>query len=207
MKKAIKGIIILIVVLIIIIFIFISFIFWLFHNREYHIKTKYQDSFTIIGGGFTNDYIMFDDNSNYIANLALFSKQDLSAVYDSEYFRCYRFLNKEDDLYIIQIKKYNHFIPLYNNNKEYTVYSFENNRKAIIIKPEFLCDPYLMELVLPYFDELYHDEMITVAENMIEEDYENLYEYGLTKDMINDKESLNEKIRIMKQYLKSYNLQ
>ena len=74
-----------------------------------------------------------------------------------------------------------------------------------MIKSELLCDPNLTEIVLPYFDELYHYEIQEIAQKLTSNDYERIEKYGLTQEMINDKESLNEKIQIMEDYLKQHN--
>ena len=59
-----------------------------------------------------------------------------------------------------------------------------------------------MEIILPYLDELYHDEMVDIAQKLTSGDYEALDKYGLTEEMINDKESLDKKVKIMEEYLK-----
>ena len=52
-------------------------------------------------------------------------------------------------------------------------------------------------------DDIYHDEIQEMAKKLTSGNYEGLEQYGLTQEMINDKESLNEKIRIMEDYLKN----
>lgn len=199
MKKVIKRVLISIAILLVIVLLFFGFFFWLFHDREYHIKTEYGDSFTVIGGGFTVDYSMYDDNSNHVAELEIYRKRCLVPVCDSDHFRCYRYRNESDDFYVFKINKYDAFYTIYTND-EYTE-DMLGGSVGKNIKSEFLCDSNLMEIVLPYFDKLYHDEIIAVAEKLIAGDYEALSGYGLTENMINDKESLDEKIRIMTDYL------
>ena len=54
---------------------------------------------------------------------------------------------------------------------------------------------------MPYLDNLYHSEVLKIALKLTSNDYEGLEQYGLTQEMINDKDSLDEKIRIMEDYL------
>jgi hypothetical protein len=58
-----------------------------------------------------------------------------------------------------------------------------------------------MSILLPYLDNLYHSEVLKIALKLTSNDYEDLEQYGLTQEMINDKDSLDEKIRIMEDYL------
>ena len=60
-----------------------------------------------------------------------------------------------------------------------------------------------MEVTLQYMDSIYHNEFINMARKMIEGDFEGLDKYGLTEEMINDKESLEEKVTIMEEYLRN----
>ena len=65
----------------------------------------------------------------------------------------------------------------------------------------FLCDSLYMSILLPYLDNLYHSEVLKIALKLTSNDYEDLEQYGLTQEMINDKDSLDEKIKIMEDYL------
>ncbi|MBO5164599.1 MAG: hypothetical protein J6B75_09230 [Ruminococcus sp.] len=196
MKKVIK---ILIFFVLVITSVFL-FLFWLFHEREYHVKTEFGDSFTLCGGGLTNEYCILDDNSDFMAVLIEFhGVNDLKAICDSDYFRCYRILNEKEDEYILKIKKYDSFFTVSESDKEYTEYKF-SGRQGKLVKSEFLCDSNLMEIVLPYLDQEYHDEVVIVAKKMVSKDFVGLEKYGLTKEMIEDTETLNEKIAIMEKY-------
>ena len=64
-----------------------------------------------------------------------------------------------------------------------------------------MCDGLYMSILLPYLDNLYHSEVLKIALKLTSNDYEGLEQYGLTQEMINDKDSLDEKIRIMEDYL------
>lgn len=199
MKKVIK--ILLIPAFFLIAILLVAFV--LFHEREYHIKTNFGDSFTICGGGLTNDYCLSDDNSDFLISLRnYYGTKDIKELCDSEYLRAYRICNPDEDAIILKIKKHDTFISIYSNNKDYTLYHL-NGKYGEMIKSELLCDKKLMEIVLPYLDELYHEEMQEIAEKLISGDYDSLESYGLTQKMINDKESLDEKIKIMKDYLKN----
>lgn len=207
MKKVTKGFAIFFAVLfaiaLIISLILFGLIYIFFYEDKTHIKTEYGDSFTVTYYSFSDDYTIYDNNSDYFDHLNYFDKKrDLQPVCDSDYFRCYRLKNEEEDKYILKLKKYDEFFTLSNLNVEFTKYALENYKGANKTKSEFLCDINLMEIVLPFYDELYHDEMITVAEKMTAGDFDGLDEYGLTEEMINDTESLEEKISVMEDYLK-----
>ena len=180
------------------------FIFWLFHEREYHIKTEFGDCFTVYGGGLTDDYCILDDNSDIIASIvAYYGVKDFQAICDSDYLRCYRILNEKEDMYIMKIKKYDFFFVIDKSDKEYMEYIFNSQYSQLgeIIKSEFLCDLNLMEIVLPYLNQVYHDEMIMIAQKMVSGDFQALNQYGLSQEMINDKNSLQQKIQRMKSFL------
>ena len=66
----------------------------------------------------------------------------------------------------------------------------------------FLADKYIMQVTMNYMDGVYHDEIMDMAQKLTSGNYEGLDKYGLTEEMINDKESLDEKIGIMEEYLK-----
>ena len=51
-----------------------------------------------------------------------------------------------------------------------------------------------------YMDGVYHDEIMDMAQKLTSGNYEGLDKYGLTEEMINDKESLDEKIGIMEKW-------
>ena len=201
MKKAIKPLLKFLAILSSLAIIILLIFRLLFHEREYHIKTTFGDSFTICGGGLTNDYGLSDDNSDFLISLRNFyGTKDIKELCDSEYLRAYRICNTDEDAIILKIKKYDTFISIYPNNNDYTLYHL-NGKYGEMIQSELLCDKNLMETVLPYLDELYPDEIQAIAEKLTSGDYEGLEQYGLTQEMINDKESLNEKIGIMKDYL------
>lgn len=183
--------------------ILICLISFMFYEKDYHIKTEYGDSFTVTYYSFSDVYTIYDDNSDYFDHLNYFDKKrDLQPVCDSDYFRCYRLKNEEEDKYILKLKNYDEFFTLSNLNVEFAKYVLENYKSANKTKSEFLCDSNLMEIVLPFYDELYHDEMITVAEKMTAGDFDDLDKYGLTEEMIKDTETLEEKINVMEDYLK-----
>ena len=56
-------------------------------------------------------------------------------------------------------------------------------------------------MIILNLDEVYHEDVLKIALKLTSNDYEDLEQYGLTQEMINDKDSLDEKIRIMEDYL------
>ena len=76
---------------------------------------------------------------------------------------------------------------------------FENDAERV--KNIFLCDINLMKICIYDLDYHYHKEMQEMAKKLTSGNYEGLEQYGLTQEMINDKDSLDEKIRIMEDYL------
>ena len=198
MKKAIKTIFIITVLLV---FLIIILLIWSFFGIRYHIKTEYGDSFTIIRSIWTEDIIINDDNSNYCMSLLSFNgKEDFKSICNSKFFLCYNIKNEKENLYICKLKKNNSFFSINENIKDLIKYRIINAKNHYIY--DFFCDYHYMEIILPYLDELYHDEMIDIAQKLTSGDYEGLDKYGLTEEMINDKESLDEKVKIMKEYLK-----
>lgn len=211
MKKVIKGFAIFFTVIfaitlkISLILFGLIYLFLFGSERDYHIKTEYGDSFTVTHDTFYDPfwYISYDGSGSYDYICYFDSKRDIQPVCDSEYFRCYSLKNEKEDAYILKIKKYDEFFVLCNlYNTEDTKFYFKYNSSANKAKSEFLCDSNLMEIILPFYDELYHDEMITVAEKMTAGDFDDLDKYGLTEEMINDSENLEEKIAVMEDYLK-----
>lgn len=143
--------------------IIIGIVIYIFSEKTYHIKTEYGDEFTICGGGLTEDYCLSDDNSDFLISLGnYYGKKDFEELYDTECFKSYRICNTDEDVIILKIKKYDTFISVYVNNKDYTLYHL-NGKYGEMIKSELLSDYKLIELIIPYLDELYHDEIIEIA--------------------------------------------
>ncbi len=198
MKKAIKTIFIIIAPLI---FLIIILLIWSFFGIIHHIHTEYGDSFTVIESFWTDDITIKDDNSNYFVCLSDYSGiRSILPICDSPYFRCYQVDQSKNKFYICKIKKYDRFMGIFDNYPEDIKGRIKSNKEWFI--SAFLCDNHYIEIILPYLDELYHDEMIGIAQKLTSGDYEGLDKYGLTEEMINDKESLDEKVKIMEEYLK-----
>lgn len=203
MKKNTKIFIVLFSIICFILFIFAIIIVLLFRGHIYHIKTEYGDSFTIKAGVFTDDCCIMDDNSEYMESVIHFEgKKQFKTICHSEYYTCYQVKTESDNLFILKFPKYNNCFSICLSNEEYTIFLMEG-KQGEIIKSELLCDSNLIKLVLPYLDEVYHDEVFKIALKLTSSDYEDLDQYGLTKEMINDKDSLDEKIQIMEDYLKN----
>ena len=203
MKKNTKIFIVLFSIICFILFIFAIIIVLLFRGHIYHIKTEYGDSFTIKAGVFTDDCCIMDDNSEYMESVIHFEgKKQFKTICHSEYYTCYQVKTESDNLFILKFPKYNNCFSISLSNEEYTIFLMEG-KQGEIIKSELLCDSNLIKLVLPYLDEVYHYEVADIALKLTTGNYEGLEQYGLTQEMINDKESLDEKIRIMEDYLKN----
>lgn len=176
---------------------------------DIHIKTEYGDEFKVVRDSWGDTYWIEDKNSYFNSYLYYLSdKRDFHSVCDNQYFRCYYINDSLDNdyitkLYILKIKKYNEFFSIrYENGKRSGKYMLEDNAEKV--KSEFLCDALLMKICLDDLDHLYHDEMLEIGNKLINHEFDELEQYGLTKDMISDTESLNEKITIMENYLKKY---
>ena len=200
MKKAIKTIFIITVLLV---FLIIILLIWSFFGIRYHIKTEYGDSFTIIRSIWTEDIILNDDNSKYSTSLLSFNrKNDFLSICDSPCFRCYQVKNEEVNKYICKIKSHdsNLFFTINVHDFEGTMLNIQEMKNWYF--SDLMCDSQYIKILLPFLDKLYHDEMIEIAQKLTSGDYEGLDKYGLTEEMINDKESLDEKVKIMEEYLK-----
>lgn len=176
------------------------------------IKTEFGDEFSVWCDDFGDLYVISDVNSYFDTDLYYFSdKKQFHSICDNQYIRCYNIFDGDGEWdnekfsgkFIIKIKKYDEFFSVrYGDVKYSSEYMFKEDAEKV--KSEFLCDPLLMKLCIVDLDYFYHDEMIEIGNKLINQEYEELEQYGLTKEMINDTESLNEKITIMENYLKKY---
>ena len=199
-KNTTKNMLFLLMLLISFVFVII-FLFWLFTDKKYHIKTEFGDSFTVVDGrSFGGSYSVSDDNSGFLTSVSYFEdKHDFISVCNTKYFKCYQIKNSKVNKYICKIK-----------DQEDLYFTITDSNLAVDIKNKkkwytsnLLCDENYIRILLPVLDELYHDEMIDIAQKLTAGDYKGLDKYGLTQEMINDKESLDEKIKIMEDYLKN----
>lgn len=203
MKKAIKisAIILLIIITPIVLMYLLMFLvgFFLFQTKEYNIKTEYGDSFVIYGGGFIGEYHISEENnkSTILATAEMYyKKSDFQPICDTDSFRAYSFINKHDEIYIMKIKKYDKFFIIDRDDEKYNKHIFES-----IIKTELLSDIELMKVVLPYFNQYYHDELLDIAQTLNSDNIRSLNQYGLTQEMIDDEETLNQKKQLINSIL------
>ena len=203
MKKAIKisAIILLIIITPIVLMYLLMFLvgFFLFQTKEYNIKTEYGDSFVIYGGGFIGEYHISEENnkSTILATAEMYyKKSDFQPICDTDSFRAYSFINKHDEIYIMKIKKYDEFFIIDRDDEKYNKHIFES-----IIKTELLSDIELMKVVLPYFNQYYHDELLDIAHTLNSDNIQSLNQYGLTQEMIDDEETLNQKKQLINSIL------
>ena len=117
---------------------------------------------------------------------------------DTNYFRCYKFHNEIENMYICGLKPDGDYFWIGLDEEAPPFFKEKYSEK---FKKVFLADKYIMEVTLNYMDDVYHKEMQEMAKKLTSGDYEGLEQYGLTQEMINDKDSLDEKIRIMEDYL------
>ena len=203
MKKAIKisAIILLIIITPIVLMYLLMFLvgFFLFQTKEYNIKTEYGDSFVIYGGGFIGEYHISEENnkSTILATAEMYyKKSDFQPICDTDSFRAYSFINKHDEIYIMKIKKYDKFFIIDRDDEKYNKHIFES-----IIKTELLSDIELMKVVLPYFNQYYHNELLDIAQTLNSDNIQSLNQYGLTQEMIDDEETLNQKKQLINSIL------
>lgn len=193
-------------IFIVLIIIAVMFVYSVFQTTTINIKTEYGDKFSVLCDDFGDLYVISDVNSDFNTGLYYFgSKKDFHSVCDNQYIRCYRISDGSEDGYkdkfIFKIKKYDEFFSVrYGDVKYSSEYMFKDDAEKV--KSELLCDNTLMEICLHDLDSLYHDELIEMGEKFINRDFEGLDKYGLTEKMIQDDESLEEKIKVMVGYLR-----
>ncbi len=173
----------------------IGFIFW---DKEYKIKTEYGDVFSMSYSWFFNDASIYNKEHDFSVQIDYVdSEKDLTPVCDTEYFRCYKFKNEMENFYICGLKSNGKYlwIDIYEEVPPWFKEKYSED-----FKKAFLSDKYIMEITLPYMDDIYHDEFVTMVEKMVSGDFEGLDKYGLTKEMIQDTKSLEEKTKILKKY-------
>ncbi len=185
-----------------------------FSSYTINIKTEYGDEFSVLCDDSGDLYTISDVNSSFDTDLYYFSdKKQFHSICDNQYIRCYNVFdcdgewdkNKLSGKFIIKIKKHDKFFAVrYSQVKYSSEYMFIDEAEKV--KSEFLCDSILMKLCIDDMDYHYHDEMIEIGNKLINQEYEELEQYGLTKEMISDTESLKQKIQIMKNYLKKQGL-
>ena len=168
----------------------------------YKIKMENGDYFTVNCDSWGESYIINNLEHNFWNAIKYFgSEKDLSLLCDSDYFRCYKLQNKSVNMYICGLKPDGDYFCIIVDDKIASKVFRDKFSKDL--KKVFLADKYIMEVTLNYMDDIYHDEIQEMAKKLTSGNYEGLEQYGLTQEMINDKESLNEKIRIMEDYLKN----
>ena len=201
MKKAIKYLIGSLVMVVCFV-LFVLFVYWLlFYDHKYHIKTAFGDSFTIADGRtLGGSYSVSDDNSDFLTSVSYFEdKKDFISVCDTKYFKCYQIKNSKVNKYICKIKdQEDMYFTITDSNL-----SADIKNKKEWYASNLLCDSNYMEILLPALYESFPDEIQEMAKKLTSGDYDGLEQYGLTQEMINDKESIDEKIRIMEDYLKN----
>lgn len=160
------------------------------------------DCFIVDCDSWGESYIIINSEHNFWNAIKDFeSEKDLSLLCDTDYFRCYKLQNKSVNMYICGLKTDSDYFCIYVDDK--IAHNSFRNKFGEKFKKVFLADKYIMEVTLNYMDDVYHKEMQEMAKKLTSGDYEGLEQYGLTQEMINDKESLDEKIRIMEDYLKN----
>ncbi|MBO5164316.1 MAG: hypothetical protein J6B75_07735 [Ruminococcus sp.] len=190
----------------------ITFFSIFFTSDTISVKTEFGDQFSVLCDDFGDLYVINDVNSDFSTDLYYFSdKKQFHSICDNQYIRCYNISDGDSDLgndkfsgkFIFKIKKYDKFFSVrYGDVKYSSEYMFKDDAEKV--KSEFLCDDLLMKICIIDLDYLYHDEMLEIGNKLINHEFDELEKYGLTKDMISDTESLNEKIAIMENYLKEY---
>jgi len=168
-------------------------------DTKYEFKTVYGDTFygycDSLGevASLTCSEHNFDVILNYFG-----SETDLSPICDTQYFRCYKFSNFKENMFICGLKPDGDYFWI-DPYAENTPPFFEEKYSADFLKV-FLADKYIMQVTINYMDGVYHNEIMDMAQKLTSGNYEGLDKYGLTEEMINDKESLDEKIRIMEEW-------
>ncbi len=199
MKKHKKLLYKSIIVLIAIIALFLLSIYVLFLPKTWKIKTEYGDSFTVTGGGAIEEYVIQDDNGFYAVIEEFHGKKGFQSICDTPYFRCYQVQGESDNLYIINIKSVGSFFSIYISDIDYTKQEFTGKRGSLI-KANYLCDVHLMQITGAILFELYHDEMMTMRQDLINGNYGDLKKYGLTSEMTDETE-IAKRIEVINQFI------
>ena len=186
-------------VITVIILSFIGMTIYVFSDHETRIKTEFGDVFIVQSDSLCDDAYISCLAHNFDLAYSGF-ESDLSPVCDSEFFRCYKFAYGNGWFYICGLKPDGDYFWI-DPYAENTPPFFEEKYSADFLKV-FLADKYIMQVTMNYMDGVYHDEIMDMAQKLTSGNYEGLDKYGLTEEMINDKESLDEKIGIMEEYLK-----
>ena len=190
------------IIKLLVLIITISFLFYGCFDYTYNIKMENGDCFIVDCDSWGESYIIINSEHNFWNAIKDFeSEKDLSLLCDTDYFRCYKLQNKSVNMYICGLKTDSDYFCIYVDDK--IAHNSFRNKFGEKFKKVFLADKYIMEVTLNYMDDVYHKEMQEMAKKLTSGDYEGLEQYGLTQEMINDKESLDEKIRIMEDYLKN----
>ena len=180
----------------------ISFLFCGCSGYTYTIKMENGDYFTVNCDSWGESYIINNLEHNFWNAIKYFgSKDDISLLCDTEYFRCYKLHNESVNMYICGLKPDGDYFSVIADDK--IAHKSFKDKFGDKFKKVFLADKYIMEVTLNYMDDVYHKEMQEMAKKLTSGDYDGLEQYGLTQEMINDKESLDEKIKIMEDYLKN----
>lgn len=169
-----------------------------FHDTKYKVKTEYGDVFYISYENIKDIASISNAEHDFYVQFKYTSlEKDLTPVCDTEYFRCYNFRSETENFYICGLKSTGKYlwIDIY---EEAPVWFKEEYGEDF--KKAFLSDKYIMEITLPYMDDIYHDEFVTMAEKFVSGDFEGLDKYGLTEEMIQDTKSLEEKTKILTKY-------
>ena len=170
------------------------------HKRT--IRTEYGDVFIGHSDKLSDAASLSCLEHNFCISVLYFgSETDLSPICDTKYFRCYKFSNIKENMFICGLKPNGDYFwidPYEKNPPKF----FKEQYSEDFLKV-FLADKYIMQVTMNYMDGVYHDELMDMAQKLTSGNYEGLEKYGLTEEMINDKESLDEKIGIMEEYLKA----
>ena len=169
-------------------------------DYTYNIKMENGDCFIVDCDSWGESYIIINSEHNFWNAIKDFeSEKDLSLLCDTDYFRCYKLQNKSVNMYICGLKPDGDYFPI--DPDEKVTPEFFKEKYGEDFKKVFLADTYIMKITLYYMGGCYHSTMLNIAEKLIAKDYEGLEKFGLTQEMINDKESLKEKTKIMYDYL------
>jgi len=171
-------------------------------NIKHRIKMETGDVFTVDCDTWGESYIIENYQHNFWRAIKYYdSKEDLSLICDTSIFRCYRFANSKENFYICGLKTDGNYFCIDSSITDSPKW-FKEEYGDDFLKV-FLADKYIMQVTMDYMNGTYHDEIMNIAQKLTSGNYEGLDKYGLTEEMINDKESIDEKISIMEEYLKA----
>ena len=169
-------------------------------GSNYVIKTEYGDIFRANCDFLSETAEISCLEHNFDISVKFIgSEDDLKPICDTDFFRCYQLKNEYEDFFICGLKPNGNYLWINNNDKN--VPNWFVNEYSEDFRKMFLSDEYIMEISLLYMDSIFHYELVDMYNKLSDGEYESLKEYGFTKEMSGDTDSINNRINILKKII------